>query len=421
MDDVIRQREKEKRAANFGRNLTSIASNRPSSDSLYLSQTTMDYIFAGDTHSYNEGELEKKIAQRTDDLPVRIQRLLNDLTALAFGGYINDPDEQWEDLLDMRTRAAETLVEKSTCASACGETRTGFDLGLVLSRLVGKATESERAVKFLWGFILAHASTEQGSNEREQKNLQDIFEKLNERWDETLSDSKSQWRPDTDPEAVSDFPIPEKLPAEDEIVQELDKYGIQPSPFLVRLLNSLVENKEYTTNKNLEEAAKEVVEDYADKKTKRCAELRAALSSEWSNISEASVPGADAEDVLETIWNIDTNQPSSDTIAIEIYGKSRYKRQVTHVLNHLSKEGKNPDKSLIPTYENSEIVYWCGRGWELTDYGELLCLFALEHNFDPEWMHKCVSEIDLDPSNSENESCNEVDILERGLRDYLSN
>ncbi|WP_133412371.1 hypothetical protein [Natrarchaeobaculum sulfurireducens] len=85
MNDKIAKRLEEKRAAHLGPELIGLAKNRPSSDSKYLSKASTEYILTGKSGSYEEGDLENRISNRVSDIPIRIQRLINDLAILSFG------------------------------------------------------------------------------------------------------------------------------------------------------------------------------------------------------------------------------------------------------------------------------------------------------------------------------------------------
>ena len=169
----------------------------------------------------------------------------------------------------------------------------------------------------------------------------------------------------------------------------LRKYGIEPTEEIEEFIKSMKFHEVESNNNEVsnKETTRRFVEEILDDEFGRCNLLRKKLENEWNKINEASVPGVDAEDVLKSLWelvydpiavSLSPNSPTSEQIAKQANKQSRYKRQVSQVLNQLSIEGKEPSNAVETTYENNEIVYYNKDGWELTGYGQILLYSQFE-------------------------------------------
>jgi len=81
--------------------LINSGASRPSSETNYLPESNIRYLLKGETGSYTEKHLQEKVGKQAEKLSIRIQRLIYDITALEYGGYLDDIDQNWDYLPDM--------------------------------------------------------------------------------------------------------------------------------------------------------------------------------------------------------------------------------------------------------------------------------------------------------------------------------
>ncbi|WP_133412372.1 hypothetical protein [Natrarchaeobaculum sulfurireducens] len=248
------------------------------------------------------------------------------------------------------------------------------------------------------------------------KKIYEILDELELRLENTVESSCSHPEPDTDPNSVSDFEIASKVYAEDEIIENLERYGVEPTPHLLRSYSNLVRNQTYKNEINIQEAAEKVVEQGVNPLLVKSAKVRSNLVDEWNTIDQASVPGVDVKDILNIVWENREISLSSADIASSLGNEWGYKKQVTNSLNRLSEDGKNPAESLQTTYEHDELICWRNNSWRLTSWGDLLCFFVFERSMDSEWIQQSISQIDLQGDPPDRDPSDPYVILERGMK-----
>jgi|AntDeeMinimDraft_6_1070357.scaffolds.fasta_scaffold01193_2 hypothetical protein len=338
-------------------------SMRPPSDSTYFSESTIEYIL--DQNRVNESKNERDIEEVLSDVPLRITRLLYDLVILWKGGYLNDIDKNWRYLDDIPDGIARTLSEVYQNGDKLNNNDFDFDfglsIGLGLSAMTGRTSEDTRSSNFLAGLMKAYSaelSRNMGGGS--------ISEEVSEKFRQDSSDQFYLTHTST-----------------------LKRYGIEPTEKIEKYILSMMQNESVSGKKqsSSKEITQELVENVLDDTFGRCVFLREELKNEWDTIDDASIPGIDAKEVLKSLWELvyesntvdfTSNQTSSEHIAKQANKQSRYKRQVSHVLNRLSIEGKEPSNMVETTYENNEIVYYEKGDWRLTGYGQLLLYSQFE-------------------------------------------
>ncbi len=372
------------------------AASRPSSETNYLPESNIRYLLNGETGSYNEKHLREKVNERAEKLSVRIQRLIYDIAALEYGGYLNDVNQNWDYLPDLSKRAQWSIRnlhgrDADTDVSET-ELQLGFSIGLALSAITGTVFESDRGEDFLAGLVLAYETDEH----YKAKN-------------DNLEDQSSR---------ASGNKIDE------EIAKVLSEYRIEPSPYLNRLIEldnharaSLEDDRELLAP---EEAAKEFVKNSFDNSFERHCKLRSKLDQEWKSIGDASVPGIGAQEALEAFWNLTyheqtSNKVKSIAIAKQMGKKDTYKKTVSNVFNKLSEDGKTPSSRLETTYRHGEIVQWSSNEWAFTDYGRLLAYHVFEKNLNHEWIQRIAIGAELPLEEHGDPSEVEKEMVRRGI------
>jgi len=342
-------------------------SERPPSDAPYLAESTARYILH--QPKQNKTKNERNIQDALYALPLRITRLLYDLAILSRGGYLDNLDENWTylggvpDFLSYVSRYSHGRETTSNRKDL--HFNLGFDMGLGLSALTGTISEDKRASEFLAGFTTAYST--------------DNFQQIH------TSNNSAKENNKINPERK----------------QVLEQYGIEPTNYLEKLIE--YHNVAWSDVRNrdplpIKEATQEYVEERLGKWFGKCSYLRKELEREWKSIDKANTPGMNAEEALEALWKLETgdnadHETSSSLITSEAIAKragknKQYEKSVSQVLNQLSVEGKEPSEEVIRTFEAEEIVYYHGREWNLTGYGQLLLYHVYEKGKDPAWIQK---------------------------------
>ncbi|MEZ3162323.1 hypothetical protein ABNG03_10185 [Halorubrum sp. RMP-47] len=373
-------------------------SERPPSDGPYLAESTARYILfqSNENDTANESDIEDVLS----DLPLRLTRFLYDLAILSQGGYLDNLDTNWDKLNDVPY--ALSLVSRKSHGRETVSNRNnshftlGFDIGLGLSTLTGTISEDKRASEFLAGFTTAYST--------------DHYQRTHDTNDREYSDE-----------------------IDTERKQLLEQYGIEPTEYIDRLIQtynlgwSNIVDRDPLTAK---EATQEYLEERISDRFGRCSHLRTELEEEWDSIGEASVLGMSAEEALKALWELTSrkhtnleggrkaaNLVNSAEIAKEAGKRSMYRNQVSHVLNRLSTEGKEPSEEVDRTFEAKEIVQYDGNEWKLTGYGALLLYHVFEKREDPAWIQEAALRKSL-PDEVSRYTETGSRILENGLDDY---
>lgn len=420
MDDEIARKLKKRRAWRFAKTFIRNAENRPSSDSKYLSGASVEYILTGESGSYNEVKLENRIDDRVPEIATRIERLINDLSVLSYGGYLDDTSYQWDNILNIRGHSYNLLEHKTVSTTNQAAAKFGYDLGIGIAEYICDEDDTQRGIEFIWGIVLSQSATTTGDKQEELENVYIILEELEKKIEDTMEESDSYPSVDTDPDAISNFDLASKAPAEDEIIENLEKHNIVPTSHLVLAYNSLIMHRVYQKDITIQQAADELVEELVHPRLVKFAKLRPKLVDEWDAIGEASVPGVDIKEVIETVWENRDESLTSAHIASNLGSGSKNKKQVTNSLNKLSEEGKDPAENLQTTYEYHELVYCENGRWKLTSWGDLVCFFVFEKNMDPEWIQKSVQDVEIQGDIPDRDPSDPSTILERGFKKFKS-
>jgi len=365
-------------------------SKRPTSDAPYLAESTTRSIL----ERSSKGPKEEDINEVMSDIPLRITRLLYDIAILSRGGYLDNFDENWNrlqqvpDYLSYTTRYSHGRETASNRDDFCFN--LGFDIGLGLSALTGTISEDNRASKFLAGLTTAFST--------------DHFQRTHQ----TKSTGSSERDINSERQRL------------------LEKYGVEPTEYIDQLIR--VENQGWSQIEGREPLPpKAATQEFLEKRVGawfgKCSHVYDELEQEWQTISEASTPGMKAKEALRALRELEVADRSSPKTSAEIakhLGKnpSRYKGEVSTVLNRLSREGKRPDKEAYTTFKSEEIVQHQGGGWKSTDYGELLLYHVFEKRQDPIWIQVTAIGHSLPSSQERQYYGGDSEVLEEGVNQY---
>ncbi|WP_124197689.1 hypothetical protein [Natrarchaeobius chitinivorans] len=350
------------------------SATRPPTTDNYLSESRMRYLLHGETGSYSDSALEEKVNERANELSVRIRRLLYDITALEHDDRLSDIDDNWNYLPDVSKPehwSMRNLHGRDTKSDLDNsEFQLGFSIGLALSTLTGTVFDNRRAQDFLSGFTLAYHTDDHYKEKGPSQTETNEYE---------IADGRAE---------------------------VLERYDIKPTPYLdevIHITNIGLSEMNGDPPLRPREATERYVENRLGESFGKYSTLRLELDEEWNSINEASVPGINVKQALETLWNLRVSKETgqnitSETIALAMGKSATHKRTVSNVFNNLSEEGKSPSNRLITTYKHREVVYWSGQSWKFTDYGKALAHHVFRYNQNAEWIQK--EAIGVDPNHS---------------------
>ncbi|WP_229121654.1 hypothetical protein [Halapricum desulfuricans] len=378
------------------------ADQRSANKANCLSTKDVRYILTEDTSTYKKSELEDRIEDGLESLDERFQWLLNDIALLHYQGEVHATGEIWNSILETEGFArhlSEKKVTLSTEEINQPETKLGYDLGLVIAMMSDFAQNREEVLDLIWGFILAHSATESGQELDERKNLEAIFEGLENRKRDHYNYFIS-------------FESGVKEKENNVLTDVLSEFDLAYSDLLSGLVSSRAQRYMYENDVGKRQSIRSVVEGLLDNTSlDQAQKVRTKLDTEWDSLREASAPGVDAEEILISVWN--KSQRNSGEIAIDLY-KSSFKGNVTETLNKLAKDGKNRSRSVTAVYEHAPIVKWDNteQYWVTTDYGDLLCYFRENDNI--EWLHDYGINPEDDKLKDRKISQREWDLIQQG-------
>jgi hypothetical protein len=341
---------------------------------------------------------EKKAEEVVSDIPLRLKRLLYDIALLYRTGYLDDLDNNWKHLTsihDINNKVRDFYCDIPETDDQSAEFDTGFSTGLAFSTLTGDIYDDDRGSEFLLGLLTAYL-VNYSKNE---------FNKLTSGLDETTERFNMKcWR---------GYILP--------------MYNITPSPIVFSVINRRVLKDDYISIKNYINRIQEFIEEELDMFFGKCVHLQTQIEKEKQALEDANVPGIDPEIVFEALWELkfdkdaSASRASSKNIAKQAGKKSRYKRQVTHVLNQLSTQGKNPPNNSDTTISNSQnkdIVYYESGEWNLTNYGVIFGHYSQSETYDIDRIQDCgfICDVGLPPGNpfpeTQSKSIADPDLIE---------
>jgi hypothetical protein len=195
-----------------------------------LSQKEREYLMTGDSGTYTNAEMERRVATKAAKLPDRIQQLIDDVSLLYYRGHLSGEDIQvWEDLLTINNRSRDVRgspVARTTQQIPGDETEVGFELGTLIRMIY----EEPVPANLVWGTIVGLIGESSEEWEREAGRLVDLFDTLEDYYEWRLVSAGTQ--------AHEDDGFQEER---DEIREVLREHEFAPAPPLV---NAVLE--EYT-------------------------------------------------------------------------------------------------------------------------------------------------------------------------------
>lgn len=359
--------------------------NRPPSSSLYLSGRTARAMTESNSGEEKESlefgesrsDVDKKAKEVISNIPRRLKRLLYDIAILSKSGYL-DAIDIWtymKNLENIDDSFTDIYHNTNKNKDNDAEVNIGYDIGLAFSMLTGDVHDNKKGRKFLFGFMNAYF-TEHSIDQSESQNNNNAAIKVD---------------------------VPELF---ENIFEE---YKIKTSRLLIfHAHKHIIKNDEQNVNdiSIIENRIREFIEKELGQTFGKYVHLQTQIEREWNSIcnkdqvnqgyvnnenqtNEVGVPGLDTENILYALWDLKTEEAEKSTransknIATKAEKPSRFKTQVTYLLNKLSKEGKNPPNKAdiaISNSNNKDIVYYEDGEWFFTVYGWILMYYSPRRN-----------------------------------------
>ncbi|MCQ4334236.1 hypothetical protein KM295_12255 [Natronomonas sp. F2-12] len=362
-----------------------------------LSEKEREFLMSGDPGSYTSAKMERRAAEKAEKLPDRIQQLVDDVCLLYYRGYVGTSEtrEIWEDLLTITNRSQIVRDSPIVQTEQSSEIDLGFEIGSLIRMLHG----GDSFPDFTWGTIVGLAGESSENWETEAKNLVELFDNLEERYEWRLFSAGA--------EAQLDDGFTEER---EEIREILRDYGFAPAPPLVHSIllestddgeQSLIEHTERSWRADPDQTDHPTPPDEhpsTEEMRQSGFELVVSRLEEQTHLRDldrlAKDLREDAIRIQQPGWRkVDIDQAfrviaENDETQIQEFDQTEEKGQnnMTTALRRLSyKDSPTVNRPVIQENEGDNIY------WSLTSYGELLYEVRVVHNCSTNWMYDYIA------------------------------
>lgn len=362
-----------------------------------LSQKEREFLMTGDSGSYTNAEMERRVSQKVSKLPDRVQQLIDDVSLLYHGGHLSTEDvEVWGNLLTIKNRSQKVRdapVVRTRKQIPGDETELGFEIGTLIRMI----HEDSVPTGLVWGIIVGLIGESDKEWQREAGNIVELFEELNEYYEWRLVSAGARFHEGDGFEEERD-----------EIRGVLQDHGFAPAPPLV---NGVLE--EYTKSGSSDRFEKPEKSWKADPsqtdhptppgEVPSNAEMRQTsfenIISQFADQTPLSVIDRVAKDLREDAFQIQKHEwrgVDADPI-LQHVGKNgvtqtkqfeqrrKGKSNIGAALNRLSADDSSWVNRPVLQESKGDNSYW-----KLTAYGELLYKVRVENNCSTNWIYNYV-------------------------------
>lgn len=367
-----------------------------------LSQKERNFLITGESGSYTNAEMERRVSSKTEMIPDRLQQLIDDMSLLYSQGYLDSKNINDEFSLTNRSRKIrDSHIMRPAGYDQEETTVLGFEIGYLLRMLSGESVPDD----LVWGIIvgLVGESTEDAATEA--GNLLDLVEKIEKKHEARLFGAK-----------VESYMGGEFEEERKEIRKVLQQKGFAPAPPLVDgiLLGTIdtgAHNKiereekpwgadpldidipeppnEMPSKTELRYDRIEKVIERFDKQTRLRALDRLAkdLQEDAIRIQRRDWRGIEPDPAFQHVVENGVTQIA------DFEQKQMGQNNMTTTLRRISNDYS--DWVNRPVLREKEDHTWVS-----TDYGKLLYLTRVDHHDSPNWIYDFI----LDPANLDREA-----------------
>lgn len=313
----------------------------------------------------DESHPKERIPEITQQLPRRIQDLIDDVALLAYGDYLGLTT--WEEIRDVDGRAegvhhpADFFFTHPESANP--DVQFGFEIGSMMSALSQTTDGNPDWTDFVWGVILGFIGGEPGKGAVETEAIDDLVDTLEARASEREHLSPRQ-------QSGVDFLLRQHEEGQDVIKGVLETYDITPVDALVSSIRTRLRERGDPITEDLVQEFIETEIDHS--RLKLVDDIYQDVTADAETIIEEgfSTSKVTAEEMLRPVW--ESESPTSQLVAEEAGYPSSGASLATGVLDRLSRtEGKE-------LWTTSPVVKGDQGGWKMTAYGTVVAKILFE-------------------------------------------
>lgn len=371
-----------------------------------LSEKEREFLMSGDSGKYTTAEIERRAAAKAEKLPGRIQQLVDDVCMLYYRGYVGTSEtrEIWEDLITITNRSQLVRDSPIVRTRRSPEVDFGFEIGSLIRMLHDETSFSDLS----WGVIIGLIGESSENWETEAKNLVELFDDLEERY---------EWRLFS---AGAEANLKDGFKEERREIREiLRDYGFAPAPPLVNAIllkftdrgeQSLLEYTEikswridtdptdhptppdnHSPTEDMHQSEFELIVSRFEEQT-RLRDLDRLAKDLREDAIRIQQPGWKKVDIDQAFRFIGENGKTQ----IQKFDQTETKGQnnMTTALRRLSYSDSSAMNRPVIQENEGENIYWT-----LTSYGELLYDVRVVHNCSTNWIYDYI----VNPGEIDNE------------------
>jgi hypothetical protein len=365
-----------------------------------LSEKEREFLATGDSGSYTNADMRRRVTKKANKLPDRFQQLIDDVSLLFYQDYLplESEDAIYEDLLEISNRS--TNVRDSPIArTASQQSDSSLDFGFEIGSLIRMVQRGIMSSEFIWGMIIGLIGEPSDEYERESKNLVELFDGLERHY---------EWRL----VSAGTLSHQEGLPKEQQIIRQiLHEEGLTPAPALIDAIlreytsedsSDIIDSseklwqpdpeqaehpqppEEMPSVEEMQQTSFEMIISRLDEQTnlRSIDRLAKDLREDTIRIQQRDFRGAEADTALHYLFE---NEP----VHIQNFKDTELKGQnnMSTALRRLSNEDSSWVNRPVTNETSGENTYW-----NLTTYGRLLYKVRVENNGSTNWMYEDIAE-----------------------------
>jgi len=373
----------------------------PAGEKRVLSAKEREFLATGDSGSYTNAEMRRRVNKKVEKLPDRFQQLIDDVSLLFYQDYLPPESEEaiYHGLLEISNRS--TNVRDSPVArTANQQLDPRMDFGFEIGSLIRMVDRGFASPEFIWGIIIGLIGESSDGYEKESRNLVELFDDLEQHYGWRLASA-----------GTLSYQEEGFLEERRIIRQILHEEGLTPAPALIDAIlkkytsegsNDYTDSSEESWLADSEQAehprspeempsveemqrtSLELIISRLDEQTalRNIDHLAQDLREDAIRIQQRDFRGAEANIALYYLFE---NEP----VQIQEFRDTELKGQnnMSTALGRLSDEDSSWVNRPVTREIPGENTYW-----ELTTYGRLLYKVRVENNGSTNWMYDEIAE-----------------------------
>jgi len=376
----------------------------PAGEKRVLSAKEREFLATGDSGSYTNAEMRRRVTKKLNKLPERFQQLIDDVSLLFYQDYLPPESEEviYERLMEISNRSTK-VRDSPTAQPASQQPDSPADFGFEIGNLLRMVDRNFASSEFIWGVIIGLIGESPEEYEAESRNLVELFDDLEQKYEWRLASAGT----------LSHHG--ENNPEEREIIRQiLREENLTPAPALIdTILEEYTSRNSYDyadhsdssgeswladsepadqprppekvpSVEEMQRTSFELIISRLDEQTalRSIDSLARDLREDAIRIQQRDFRGAEANVALHYLFE---NEP----VQIQEFRDTELKGQnnMSTALGRLSDEDSSWVNRPVTREIPGENTYW-----ELTTYGRLLYKVRVENNGSTNWMYDEIAE-----------------------------